>query len=301
MKTQRIIAAALLFVLITGAAAVAQDIEDNVSVYTSANGKKYLQPLADAFGANLNSGFFRSAKIKKLGLSLEIGIKAMYAPIPDEKKVFTAVEDEIGGVTWTPVPGTELATIFGAEGDQEVLGQGGISVTVPGGAVDTDFFPLAVPQLTIGSIFGTELTVRYIKYNINDEIGEIMLAGWGVRHNVSQYIPLCPVDIAVGYYHQTFEIGDVITAGATYYGFQASKKFSILTLYGAIGMEKSNLDISYTQEGGPEDVAVAFNLNGENNTRTTIGFSLDLSVLKLHADYSMAAQNVITAGIGFGI
>lgn len=300
MKTKRIIAAAVLFSLMAGTAVIAQGLEDNVSVYTSANGKRYLQPLADAFGANLNSGFFRTAKIKKFGLSLEFGIKAMYAPIPDEKKLFTLVEDEIAGVTWTPAYDQEVATVFGPEGSQTAFGMMGVDIETPGGAIDTDFFPLAVPQLTVGAIFGTEVTLRYLKYKINDEIGEIMFWGWGIRHNLSQYIPLCPVDIAAGYYHQTFEIGNMITAGATYYGFQASKKISILTLYGAIGMEKSNLDISYTQEGAG-GAAVAFNLEGENNTRTTIGFSLDLSVLKLHADYSIAAQNVITAGIGFGI
>jgi len=301
MKKLTVLTFMLLLCLLGGSVATAQDIGDNVSVYTSVNGSKYLQPLADAFGANLNSGFFHTAKIKKIGLSLEVGIKMMYAPIPASKKLFTAVEEEIGGITWTPVQGTKLATVFGAEGKKEIQGQNGISFTSPGGAFDSDFFPLAVPQLTIGSIFGTELTIRYITYKLDEEFGEIKLSGWGLRHNISQYIPFCPLDIAVSYYNQSFELGDVIDAGANFYGVQASKKFSILTIYGGFGYEKSSLDISYSfEKKDGTKTKVAFNLDGENRTRITAGFALDFWLLKIHADYNMAATNVISAGVGLG-
>jgi len=45
--------------------------------------------------------------------------------------------------------------------------------------------------------------------------------------------------------------------------------------------------------------AVSYELEADNSVRLTLGATLDLSVLRLHADYSLAAQNTI--GIGFGV
>ncbi|MCD6117371.1 hypothetical protein J7K93_10170 [bacterium] len=286
-----IIIMSCMFLMMNAFALQAQDIENNVSKYTSVNGKLYLQPLADAFGANLNSGFFYSAKIKTFGLHIDFGIKAMYAPIPADKKTFTP-QPEMG---WQPPAGTILPTIFGDEENVTVNG-----IELPGGVLDTDFFPLAVPQLTVGSLLGTDFTLRYVKYKIDDEIGDIKLYGWGIRHNLSQYFPLMFVDIAAAYYHQKFTVGDIIDATATFAGLQASYSVSVLTLYGAAGMEKSTLNISYTYTDGSQSTAVAFDLKGENHFRTTIGAALNLYVVKIHADYNMSAQKVISGGVVFG-
>ena len=282
----------VLLLLCIAVSAYSQDIEDNVSRYTSVNGSKYLQPLADAFGANLNSGFFCSAKIPTFGLHLEFGIKAMYAPIPAEKKTFSP-EPEFG---WNPDPGTLLPTIFGDEEPVVIAG-----IEFPGGAWDTDFFPLAVPQLTIGSVLGTDFTVRYITYSIDDDIGDIKLFGWGLRHSLSQYMPLMFLDISAAFYHQSFSVGDIIDASAVFAGIQASYSLSLLTLYGSVGYEKSTLGISYEyDEPGEEPFIVDFDLTGENNFRTTLGLALDLYILKIHADYNFAPQKTIAGGVSFG-
>jgi len=269
----------------------AQDIEDNVSKYTSVNGKLYLQPLADSFGANLNSGFFYSAKIKTFGLHIDFGIKAMYAPIPAEKKTFTP-QPEMG---WQPPAGTTLPTVFGDENEVTVNG-----IIFPGGVWNTDYFPLAVPQLTIGSFMGSDFTLRYVKYKIDDEIGDIKLYGWGIRHSLSQYIPLMFVDIAAAYYHQRFTVGDLVDATATFAGLQASYSVSVLTLYGAVGIEQSTLDISYLYTEAGQSMEITFDLKGENHFRTTIGAALDLYVMKIHADYNMSSQKVISGGVVLG-
>ncbi len=293
MKYQiRFIFVCLLLILVGILPAWSQDLGKTVSVYSSENGSMYLQPLADAFGANINSGFFHSARIGKLGFHLQFGIAAMYAPIPQAKKNFSPVT-EYG---WNPDPGTLLSTIFGNEESVNIEG-----LEFPGGLWDTNFFPLAVPQLTIGSVLGTDVTVRYIKYKIDDEIGEIKLSGWGVRHSISQYIPLMPVDIALGLYYQNFHIGSIIDASATFVGLQASYSISIITLYGGAGLERSSLNITYDHDEGGQTSSIEFDLKGENHTRLTMGVAFDLFILKLHADYNLAAQNVLSAGVMLGI
>ncbi len=254
-----------------------QDLDKSIAQYAEENATGYLQPLADAFGANLNSGLSRSAHISKFGLHIDLSLQAMYSPIPDDKKNFIPVGESM-----------KVPTVFGSKSSAE---------DYPDGVWDTDFFPLAVPQLTIGSVMGTEATFRYFAYE-NDEIGEIKLSGWGIRHSISQHIPLCPVDIAAGFFIQKFSVGSYVEADALYYGLQASKKISILLLYAGVGGEKSTLELNYELEDGSENIS--FDLDGENKTRMNIGIGLDFKYVKLYADYNIAPQNVISGSIGFG-
>lgn len=284
----------VLALLLVASAATAQNLDDKISSYGSKNAELYLQPLADAFGASLNSGFFHTARIGKFGLHVKIGVIAMVAPIPEEKKIFEMVDEPQYG--FYPDPGEMTATVFGDEdGGATVNG-----VEFPGGAFETDYMPLAVPQVTVGGVLGTEATLRYITYTPDDEIGEIKLFGWGVRHSLSQYIPLCPVDIAAGFWRQRFEVGDIVEATATYFGVQASKSLSVLTLYAGAGLEKSSLDIAYDYDNEGQIERVTFGMEGENSSRVTLGLALDLAVLQIFGDINMAKQTTYSAGVTVG-
>jgi len=278
----------LLGALLLSTGASAQNLEDNIEKFTSANGKRYLQPLADVFGANLNSGFYHTAKIPKFGLHVRVGLSAMMAPVSSDQKTFTTVAEN-----GFPLPaGTELPTLFG---DEDPVNLGGVQF---GGVWDTEFFPLAVPQITIGSFMGTEMTFRYIKYKVDDSFGDIRLQGWGIRHSLSQYIFLCPVDIAASYYHQKFDIGNYVEATAVYYGIQASKSLGPLTVYGGFAFEKSTLTLQYDYVDTATQIH--FDLEGENSTRTTLGVALDLFIFKIYGDMNIASQTTYSAGIGLG-
>ncbi len=269
----------VVFLFSTCMIAYSQDLDKTITKYQEDNATGYLQPLADAFGANLNSGLNRSAHISKFGFHVNLSLQGMYSPIPEGKKNFTPEGETM-----------EVPTIFGGESPDEDKYLKGLW--------DTDFFPLAVPQLTIGSVMGTEAIIRYFAYE-NDDIGEIKLWGWGIRHSISQYIPLCPVDIAAGFFHQKFSVGSYVEATALYYGVQVSKKFSVLILYTGVGGEKSTLGLDYEFENGSEDIS--FDLDGENKARMTIGAGLDFKYVKIYADFNLAPQNVISGSIGFGL
>ena len=281
-----------LAVLLISSTAAGQNLEESVDAYSSKNGTLYLQPLADVFGANLNSGFFHTAKIPKFGLHINVGVAAMYAPIGKGQKTFKMVDEP--DLNWTAPPETVLPTLFGEDESVEVAGLG----DMPGGIWQNNFFPTAVPQLTIGSFMGTEATFRWIEYNVDDDIGKIKLSRWGLRHSLSHYILLCPVDIAVGYWQQKFTIGDIVEANTRFYGIQASKSISILTLYCGLGIEHATLKLEYNNQD--LDKPVRFELEGNNTTRTTLGASLDLAVVKFHIDMNMANQTTYSAGLGIG-
>ncbi|MBN2347842.1 MAG: hypothetical protein JXJ22_03340 [Bacteroidales bacterium] len=293
MKSKKIIVSVCILIfaisLVHG-----QDIEDMVSKYTQENGQGYMQPLADAFGATFNSGLYHSASIKKLGFQAYLGVVSSFAFIPDSKKTFEATTEGF----FEPVTTADVPTIFGAAESVEVDGNGGTTYVFPAG-LNVSMVPFIVPQLTIGSVYGTDLTLRYFSVGINEELGDVKLFSWGIRHSISQHFDLLPVDIAVGFYSQTFSIGDLVSAKASVINAQVSRNVMLFTFYGGLGYENSNLDIKYTNTA--EDTEISFKLKGNNKIRFTAGVTFNLGPVKINVDYNLSDQSVLCAGLGFGI
>jgi len=272
----------------------AQEFEDFVKKYTGVNGEGFMQPLADAFGANLNSGWYHNAYIEKQGFQLYIGVTAMTAIINENNKTFNATTEE----PFSPTTRTKAPTIFGNSESVIVQGEGGTVYAFPGG-LDLNRLPLAAPTLTVGSLYGTNASVRWAAYDIGDEVGKIQLLGWGVRHKLDQYFPTIPVHLAVGFYMQQFSMGDIIEANGWLTNIQASYQWRFLTFYGGLGVENSTLDMQYTYE--TDESEIAFNLKGNNKLRGTLGLTLNLGSVKIHSDYNLASQSLFTLGLGLGI
>jgi hypothetical protein len=260
--------------------------------------KGYMQPAADLFGANMNSGFYHSAQMSRWGLHLSLDIVGMAAMVGDEQKTFDAPTP----AGFTPAK-FKTATIFGGKGTE-------ISdATMPAlkykgsdGVLNTSTFPLATPQLTIGYVFGTEAIVRYVfipKIG-EDAIPASKLWGVGVRHSISQYVPSVPVDLAVGFFYQSYTAGDLVDFKGYTYGVQASKSFSILTIYGGLSAENSTLKLHYTSTDPLVPGTVDVSLDGANKVRFTGGLCLTLGFAKIFADANFGSVTCFSGGIGFG-
>ncbi|KAA3618704.1 MAG: hypothetical protein DWQ05_07000 [Calditrichaeota bacterium] len=284
----------LFFLFLFSVPAQGQEFEDLVSRYTSENGKGYMQPLADAFGATLNSGLYHSAKIPAFGINVELSIETTTAIITDEQKTFTATTEGL----FEPVQTAEVPTIFGDVEPLEVPGTGGTAYVFPGG-FGVKRLPVAVPQLTVGSFMGTQAMLRYMQFDLGDDFGSLKVLGYGVRHSISQYIPLFPVDIAATFFRQKFELGDIVEANATYFGIQSSLQRSIFEFYAGYGYGKSNLDLRYEFEGTDGSEEISFELDSEGSNRLTFGFGVNLLLFNLHTDFTLGQSNVLGLGVGF--
>ena len=126
----------------------AQTVSDQVTRISDAN-KGYLQPLVDAFGADLNSGLYHTARVHDL-LGIDVGVRVMFALIPSDKLTFMGYPP-----SGSPV---QTATVFGGVGTAI---QSGTPFQFPGG-VDQQTLSIAVPQASVGLIMGTEALVRYV-------------------------------------------------------------------------------------------------------------------------------------------
>jgi len=273
-----------------------QSLETLLERYTGKNAPGYIQPLVTAFGANLNSGLFRSAKVPKSGLHLNFSLTGMISVFSDEQKVFTATTEGL----FYPEQQVETSTIVGDGKGTTVTGTGGTQFTFPGG-YDLESFGLAVPTVTIGSIAGTEASLRYISTNLGEDIGKLSLLGIGVRHSISQYIPLFPLDVAAGVFYTKFDVADIIKTRLLSLHAEASRSFLLLEFYGGVALDYNSTDINYTFTALDTPTEVSVSIKESGQFRALAGVAINLLMLHANIDYSVGYQNVISAGISLGL
>ena len=270
----------------------AQDVEDFIDRYSGNDADAYMQPLADAVGSNLNSGWYRSARIDRKGFRLYIGLVAQLAPVPDKQKTFSAVTPDY----FSPQRTAEVATIFGSPRSTTVQGDNGTEYTFPGGA-GVSSLPLAVPQVTIGNVWGTDASFRFFALDLGGDVGSVDVFGWGIRHSISQYFTDFPVHLAVGYYSNRFQLGDdELDIKTSLISIQASYETGVLEIYGGPGWESASLDFFYVPGGEDEEIDIS--LDSKNSFRMTLGAALNLGAFTLNVDYNLAYQSSLSAGIG---
>jgi hypothetical protein len=287
------------FLLLLAAQASAQsELEKAIQQYNSSAITGYIQPIADLFGANMHAGYYHSAYVPHSGFSLGFDLIAMGAIVTDEQKSYLA--DAPAGFT----PSTfKTATVFGEKGttiaDANVPG---LTYKGSDGVLNTSIFPLAVPQLRIGSLFGTEAVIRFIAIPSmgEDKFPQISLWGVGARHSISQYIPKSPLDIAASVFYSNFHVGDLIKANGLSLGVQASKSIKILILYGGMAWEKSSMNLAYKSTDPTAAAPIDVNLDGANKFRATVGVGISLGIFKVFADANFGSVTNYSGGIGFG-
>ena len=269
------------------------EIEEQINAFTgqlSDNLQPYLQPFADAFGANLNNGLYHTAYIPERGFHLYVGVETMLALIAEDQRTYTAVyNDPINGI----IEEKGAPTVFGSKEDKSITGT---NTTVPGG-FDIRAFPIIAPRITIGSLVGTELSFRWIELDLSADFGLLKINGFGLRHSISQYMPHALIDLSFGFFVQEFQLGRIFKADMGFFGVQASRKFGPLTLYGGLGVEKATVTLT-NNEGVLQVQPVTF--DSSNRGRMNVGACLSLVVFHFHADYTLGMQNVITVGLGIG-
>ena len=283
-------------VLLRSAGWAQNPFEDAVKQLSSDNVRGYLQPFVNAMGANLNSGLYRSASISEGGVSVKLDFVGMGTFIGDNEKGYSGVPPQ--PFSQTPVT---TATVYGDKGTI-VTDPSGISYQFQNGQVKTSFVPFAAPQLTVGNLFGSQAIVRYVPIPEVGDFPKVTLFGIGGRHSISRYLPDLPVDLAAGLFYQSFDVGDIISAKTFNIGAQASKSFSVLTLYGGLQWETSSMDLSYayTGPGSTPSTKVTLSMDGENNIRAMAGLGLSLAILNINADINVGKVVVASGGIGFG-
>jgi hypothetical protein len=275
--------------------------------------KRYLSPFTTGLGTNLNSGFmggFTPSGYSKIPVFPHIyaGVKFCGVTMKNNDKFFDlgfTTDTVIGGVKqtiyWTvdnaptvfgnSAPAVAKATFMGKEYTQTLIG----------GVEDTKFIPLVIPQIGIGTIFGTDIIFRTIPGIKVGDYGSFKLYGFAMRHNIGAYAKI-PFDIAVQFGVQSFKIKDInnfqfIDASSSFINLQINKSFFIVSVYGGAQYESYSVDVNYINSG----VAFRFNQKGDNHFRGIAGATISLGPAKFNADVNFGSIFAFTAGLGFGM
>jgi hypothetical protein len=224
--------------------------------------------------------------------------------------------------------GISGATVTGAEDDHIIVSFPGETFTVSstnyavpsqdvdlgiGGfqdLADLSFLPLAAPQLSVGTVYGTQATLRYLpSLTLNDELGKLKYFGFGIQHNPGIWMSNpWPVDIALSFFTQDLKIGDLFKTKATAFGLNVCKQFgpSMLnvTPYAGFMFESADMEVTYTYtvvtSTGTYTEDISFKLESENKNRVILGLSLRLLTFNLNADYNLSKYDSFTVGLTFG-
>jgi hypothetical protein len=305
---------AFIVLLLCLAPPLSAQIEDQLSAYTGKNATGYLQPFSSAFGADLNSGIFRTASIPKMRPKIRLELQVMSVIFGDDDGTFRAVTER----GFTPETYAYAPTVVGSGKALIVEGDGGTAFAFPGG-FDLNSFALAAPQLRAGGLFGTELILRYFAIDIkgsqdsedskSSELGKISLFGIGLKHSISQYLPPgIPVDLSAGFFWQSFGLGEnkegdkLISSRAFSVGVQASKKVAMFfEPYTGVSYDTHSMSVAYESEATGSTTAIDIDFEKETTLHLTLGLALELPVIKAFAEYNIAGMNSFVLGLGFGI
>ena len=326
----------------------AQTLDETLSNLSSDAAKKYVAPVVDAFGSNLNSGWVTKVPDKFIGFNLNVRVIAVGTFLDDADQKFSSTgkfnyttsqaDDILQNSGYTP--GTQQynslkqeilskawdvnlsgPTITGSEDEflsaefpgttyqGQTIGKYKTEIKDVKGFLDKlSIFPSAAVQLNLGTVFGTNAAIRWTPSIDIQDLGKFSWFGIGFIHNPGVWLnnPL-PVDVAVGYFYQKLEVGDIFESKATQFGIYVSKTFGsviAITPYASLTTESSETTIQYDYKFDTEIEAqtakINFDLEGQNTSAFTLGLAFKLAIVNLNVDYKMAKVNTVGAGISFG-
>lgn len=322
------------------------DLADQLTKVGTKNVQNYITPIFSGWGADLNSGFYHSADLHGV-LGFDVGLKIGLALTKDDDKKYNFLTPD-SVIIQNPVTSGNFTLVAGKDYDREIVGAPTsvgakdanlyVKMLEPNPA-DADYVirkaiydtllarkgndnlfpipngfnlpvvPLFIPQAAIGLPFGIEIIGRFIPTISAGDAGKFNYMGFGVRYDIDQHIPLCPVQIAIHLVTQKMNFKsksdkDIFKASGTAYGVEISKRFVFITLYGGFQFEKASFTLSQiegkfvTPFGETTFTIPETTYKGKNKSRLTAGLRALLGVVNIHADYSIAKSPVITAGFG---
>jgi hypothetical protein len=189
----RILLPFLLFILVLPGARAQLDNMGKILTGGVGDAEKiagaYLAPFTNAFGANLNSGWFTTAKPHSV-LGFDLTLSVNFAMIPEEAKSMNLVELDLDAVTLgetSPTIASPLSDVPASLQYQDV-GPASVTYDLPKGT-GLPFVPAPTLQLGVGLPMDTDIMVRFVPQVQIGELGNLGLWGIGVKHSLKQYLP----------------------------------------------------------------------------------------------------------------
>lgn len=183
----------------------------------------------------------------------------------------------------------------------------GLGVSGAGlGGLPVPGIPLLLPQITLGTLAGTQVALRG-----SPEVSGFSFFGIGINHNPGFWLEKAQLPFGINssingaWTKMTY--GDFLEFTAWNAGITASRRFGFRLLniapFVSLGMESSHLEVNYETEFNGADgkpLKVGFESDGENSMRMTMGSKIRLLVLDIGASYTLAKYDGAALQVGLG-
>ena len=282
----------LITFLLSGFRVYAQ-VDNVVGVYNGKNAEGFLQPIANVLTSSFNTGTVHKTSIDS-GFHAYLGIIVSQSFIlNDNLKFFQATTEGY----FDPMKQATASTILGPNKITTVEGSKSTSYSFPAG-LGLKWVRLATPQLTIGSFFGTEISVRYFAYNVNEDFGKVQIIGAGIRHDIGRYFlpKKSKFKITAEGFYQELKTGRYSTTQMLKAGLYAGQQTKHFNYFAYAGYQQGKTNIVY--KNSEDNVDFNVNLKNSNPIIFGIGGGAKIGILKIHAQANFLSPIVVAAGIG---
>lgn len=328
----RLVASTLLVAILgVPAPTLAQDVATDLGGLDAANAEAYVRPLAEGLARSLSAGFADGGR--PLGrLRWNVGVRISGPLFREGDAAFEAVLPS--SITWN---GTTYTDPYEVAGESAVTptavgtGQGvtlrprrdgqfasdlllseeGIDaeIALPDG-LDLPVAPFVVFEAAVGLGAGTQISAHFLPpLEMTPEVGSTKGAGLVVLHSLNRYFPgPLPVDLAGAAGYHKLSVGDYLDANATMVGVVASRRLGTLALFGHGSFATAFADVEYTavnatdNPGLPGDgETVTLSLDPGSQVSAGLGAAVDLTVLQLSGEYTLADYNSFSVKLSLGV
>ena len=271
----------------------AQNISEYLDSYLGDNAVPYVQPLADIFTANLNTGTREWSGIDST-FYIRIKGQVIFSYPGESMKTFDAVTPD----GFEPQQIIEAPTIIGKN---EVVEAAGINETYylfPTG-YNVNLVPMATPQVTVGGFLHSELTGRFLAFPLDNDIGDIQFFGIGGRHDISHYFNSLPVDLSVGYMYHAINAAEYVNTNHHLISLHAGKSTNTWSAGLMLGYQTATMEANYIYTDGETSEEVSLELTNDNAFIGEISAGVKFAIVGIYASTSYA--NVLSASLGIGL
>lgn len=311
----------------------AQDFAREMGQFIGQNARQFIEPVADGLVTSLNGGLFSNSDVPGLSLGLQAVVVGSF--VSDDQRTFLSapfsrvVEFQYNGLPFLgdlEIGPTQLPTAVGLSRKstfsgrlQRIRPKGLPYVPGPydfivqnttvsiGGYQDVNLIPVLAPQLSLGTVHGTSIMVRFLPRVHFADVGDVNVFGIGIQHDIGRYFSL-PLNVSAQLVYQSLsahgtipEVRVSIDESTIAFRLHAGRLFGGKPFqfgpFISLGYETGSVTVEYSF-ADPYLGNQTIEFNGISHLRASFGVQAKLSIIMLNAEYNIAAMNGFGLGTG---
>lgn len=280
-----------------------QNIREYLDAYIGVNAVPYVQPLADLFTSNINTGVWewsqdRSTFWSEDRSSFYFRIKAQAIVSYPAERMRTFQGKTTGD--FNPPQTVTAPTIIGSSNAVLLQGNDTTFFIFPGG-YELKKLLLGTPQITLGGFLHSEISGRFLSFSLGQDLGKVNFIGIGARHFITDYFKSPSFDFSIGYFYHHIEAGGYLNSDQHLVSVHLGKSGKYFTGQLMAGYQTSGSAIhyTYTDVDGPYDVDLFLENKNHWIYEASLGFRLGNVFACSAISYARHVSLSLGAGLTF--